>query len=608
MGSLFSASGSVYVMFNTTLADQTFTVPSAFLPLLEPGHVAGHPHPEVRTGHRRQARLPTRPRAAASTSSRRIQAELTIGGLLTFTGFIGIKATYDQSGQAYFELTGMVGTNIPLLGSMSGAINLTVYVGAKTGVVGRIQLTRAASAIPGLSLNGQFLFEINTFSSVQTVNTFAIDTRVVERRQRSSAASAGENGSSSMVDQTLGVVAGFRLEMSGDLTIMNVLNVNAHVVLTISAGEVSLLVNGGALLAPFGKRRSPRQRIPDQLRRGSSRASTWRSTTASARPSSLGFSVSAVLAINTTGSTATFGTTQVAPGLPAAPRRLHQLPRLRPRGTASPRSASPSGAFEMSFGVSFDLAGLKFRAARHRGRLQQRLRRCRSRSAHRPMRFIFSLSASGTLRINTTGAARNGVDAGFKLQLTGSVTLLKLFSFNAGFTIEVGKTSGDGHDLRGRRLVPAGVRQPVVLRVHPVGRRSSSTPRASSRSSCRAGCRSAPTSWASAAASRSTVEFLSHEDDGIQWYTLFIGGSASVEVYFDFKLFEISLGIGLDLSVTASSAKPIDGRGAAELPGHGALQGAGLVVLAQRHDPARHGPVPRGALPRQQRYHELHRH
>ncbi len=71
--------------------------------------------------------------------------------------------------QAYFVLTGMVGVNIPLFGSLSGAINLTVYVGAKTGVVGRIQLTRAANAIPGLSLNGQFLFEINTFNSVQTV-------------------------------------------------------------------------------------------------------------------------------------------------------------------------------------------------------------------------------------------------------------------------------------------------------------------------------------------------------------------------------------------------------------------------------------------------------
>ena len=49
------------------------------------------------------------------------------------------------------------------------------------------------------------------------------------------------------------------------------------------------------------------------------------------------------------------------------------------------------------------------------------------------------------------------------------------------------------------------------------------------------------------------VSFLTHEQDGIVWYTLFIGGGASVEVYFDFKIFEISLGVGLDLSVSADS-------------------------------------------------------
>ena len=35
--SLFSASGSVTVMFNTTLQEQSFVIPDSFLPLLEPG-------------------------------------------------------------------------------------------------------------------------------------------------------------------------------------------------------------------------------------------------------------------------------------------------------------------------------------------------------------------------------------------------------------------------------------------------------------------------------------------------------------------------------------------------------------------------------------------
>ena len=40
------------------------------------------------------------------------------------------------------------------------------------------------------------------------------------------------------------------------------------------------------------------------------------------------------------------------------------------------------------------------------------------------------------------------------------------------------------------------------------------------------------------------VSFLKNTDAwGITYYTLFIGGSASVEVYFDFKIFEISIGV-----------------------------------------------------------------
>ncbi len=121
----------------------------------------------------------------------------------------------------------------------------------------------------------------------------------------------------------------------------------------------------------------------------------------------------------------------------------------------------------MSFGVDFDLAGLTFRASGVAGIYSDGFVMSVAVSASADA-FVFSLSASGLLRINTVGVTRNGVDPGFKLQLTGSVTLLKLFSFNAGFTIEVGKTSAGDTQLRRGRLVHGCLRGPVVLRLRPV--------------------------------------------------------------------------------------------------------------------------------------------
>ena len=71
VGSLFTISGSVSVMFNTTRQDQEFKIPDAFLPLLHPGDPT-HDH-DLRLGARASTGCATRTRrrAARSTSSRR---------------------------------------------------------------------------------------------------------------------------------------------------------------------------------------------------------------------------------------------------------------------------------------------------------------------------------------------------------------------------------------------------------------------------------------------------------------------------------------------------------------------------------------------------------
>ncbi|NMM32989.1 MAG: calcium-binding protein, partial [Phycicoccus sp.] len=552
IGSLFSATGSVNIIFNTTLVDQTFVVPNAFIPLLLPGQSPVFLIPKSPPGIDGQPD-PNAPAGGSIYIVASIQAELTIGGAFTLTGFIGITAAIDPTGTAYLKVDGMVGTTIPYLGSLTGALNLAVYVGVQTGVVGRVQLTLGMNSIPGLSLNGQFLLEINTFNSVRQIRSFVVDTQIVNGNpvfggfQR-------QNGQLVVANQTIGVVAGFRLEMYGSLRVMDVLDINGHLVLTIGASELSLIVNGAAILAPFGN-----VTIRDSGFRINSQGLVARldlSLDAGFGGSiGLGFSVSAVLAINSTGATATFGSTPVAPGfLLRLDGSINFVGFARGSGFAEIRIAS--GAFEMSFGIDFDLAGLKFRASGVAGvysnGISNGIVMAVSVSVSADA-FVFSLSASGTLRLNTTGVTRMGIDPGFKLQLTGSVTLLKLFSFNAGFTIEVGKTSAEdttysagdwyldayatlsffGFNLSGKVFLSSDGSFSLTLSGHmQLG-----------------------TSFMGIRGSFSlNVSFLKIQDDwGITYYTLFIGGSASVEVYFDFKIFEISLGVGLALSVTADS-------------------------------------------------------
>ncbi len=46
-----------------------------------------------------------------------MQAQLTIGGVITLNGFIAITAAVDPTGTAYFKIDGAVGVSIPLLGA-----------------------------------------------------------------------------------------------------------------------------------------------------------------------------------------------------------------------------------------------------------------------------------------------------------------------------------------------------------------------------------------------------------------------------------------------------------------------------------------------------------
>ena len=157
LGSLFSIQGCVQVMFNTTLQDQSFKIPSAFLPLLGPGDptvieiYASAPGLDG-------MRNPNAPASGEVYVVASIQAEITIGGVITLTGFVQVEfAAGPASGAggtpgARLKLTGLLSTEIAFLGSLSATLNLNLFIGPNPGVVGRVLLTLASNSLPGVAL------------------------------------------------------------------------------------------------------------------------------------------------------------------------------------------------------------------------------------------------------------------------------------------------------------------------------------------------------------------------------------------------------------------------------------------------------------------------
>ena len=167
---LFSATGTVNLMFNTTLQDQTLELPASFLPLLregDPTSITVYAAPPDLTGE------PPAGAAPAAYVKATVRAQLVFAGVLVLDGYIGITAAGSGAG-AYFKVDGALGTQIPGIGAMTALVNLGVYVGANPGVIGRVQLTRGGNGVPGFSFNGQFLLEINTFSGPQDLSLIHI--------------------------------------------------------------------------------------------------------------------------------------------------------------------------------------------------------------------------------------------------------------------------------------------------------------------------------------------------------------------------------------------------------------------------------------------------
>ena len=178
-------------MFNTTRQDQTFTVPANVPAAAQAGRPDHAQHLRVRARPRWPARARTRRPAARSTSGehpghdhdrRRDHADRLHRD----------RPRPGAGTDARLEVTGAVSATIAYIGALTGTLNLNIYAGAD-GQDRRLGplLPRAldAGSIPGVSLTGQVLLEINTFGGRADDRDVQDQEARGRRRRRSSTAS-----------------------------------------------------------------------------------------------------------------------------------------------------------------------------------------------------------------------------------------------------------------------------------------------------------------------------------------------------------------------------------------------------------------------------------
>ena len=436
IGEIFSASGSITIMFNTTMQDQNFNIPDSFLPLLKPGD------PTVINVFRSAPKLdgtkdPSR--AGEVYFSVTIEAQLTIGKFLTLNGFLQIQAAGSGAG-AYLKVVGAVGTHIQYLGSLTGELYFAVYIGTApgtTGVVGRVFLTLASNEIPGVNLNGELLLEINTFESVQTIQTFKV---AKDLHGRFNGFERNPDHSLVITDTLISVTKGFKLMLSGDLNIgSGAIVLKGYFEFTITSKELQIIAYASLNLPAIGS-----VDVEAMLRVNDQGLVTHVMLSLKAdfgKNIGLEFSVSALLELNTTGRVQTFvvpngPTVQVQPGF-----RIHLEGDVNflgfAKGSGSVDFLITPTEIKLEFHVSFFIGFLAFKAdglaAVYYGDdpgFAMSLDVSVVADAS-----VFYISASGKLQLNTCKSAKAGIAPGFVLALNGDVKILQVLKFNAGFSV-----------------------------------------------------------------------------------------------------------------------------------------------------------------------------
>ncbi len=316
VGDIFSASGEVTVMFNTTLQEQVFVIPESFQPLLEDDGISEITIFAAAPGID-GTQNPRAPPGGEIYFTATISVKLNILDAIILEGYIQISAAVSpDEGTARFSVVGAVTTELEFIGALSGTLNLTVFIGVKTGVVGRIQLAVATdpdSPINDLiSVQGEFLLEINAVVNLdgddilqpETIDTFLIDTATGKFLR---------NPDDSLQIGQVEIQPGVLFELSGKMVLVQTLTLEGRFRFVLAPDILEIEVEARMILEPLGQ-----LEVAGGLRideNGLVLAAELSLNVGFGEEIGLGFEASAILHVNTTGAQQTIAGLTVDPGI-----------------------------------------------------------------------------------------------------------------------------------------------------------------------------------------------------------------------------------------------------------------------------------------------------
>ena len=188
---VFQFEGHIELMFNTTKVERVFSVPTVFRDLLPDTAPTSYTifasKPNVNgTAEEVHNPDPTDPHNGGYYILALIEGSITLYSTLTLTGFLSIGAELGGPNGVTIEIAGAVSTSIQYLGTLDGSIHFLFFSGytdathttPTPGIVGRASLSlHDAGTIPGVSIGGQVLLEVDTFSFGVSITTFEIDSQ-----------------------------------------------------------------------------------------------------------------------------------------------------------------------------------------------------------------------------------------------------------------------------------------------------------------------------------------------------------------------------------------------------------------------------------------------
>ena len=473
ISNIFSFRGSVRVTLNTTLENQVFVVPPEFIAVLPSGFAATITIPQ------------SAPEIDGSTSSNLnargaylqavVTGTITLGNVIDLTGAVAI--TYQVGTPSFVRIQGAVQTTIQFLGALSGSIDLGFYSSFPTdptnafdpGIIGRVSLSRDADLIPGVSIGGAFVLEVNLFlNTTADANTITFMTRA-EAGQSCSAdtcALLATNPDGSLKTGTVTIHNGLRLLLDGHMTIANIVEVDGAFTFTFSANPFVIQVTAVASLQLHGLGTLGGGGIQFQgaFRIDSDGLAFITTISAGAMGNfgsgvGLGFNASATISFNTASFTKTIDdglghTFHIQSGfLVAISGDVDFLGIVQASGSVT--IAISAGQFTLDFDVDITLGPLDLHAsgfagiyttAGHSGLVLQL-----DVAINFDILDIVKITGNGQIRLNTTPDSHtaNGVTMGahsFELYINGTISLLDVIKVNTTVLVVVG---GDQHVMAG---------------------------------------------------------------------------------------------------------------------------------------------------------------